>query len=185
MASVRNQREKERLSRTTRLVVRVVVPVVFALGLWYILTHVARLGYVFSASMEPALQKGDYYTIRLDAYNSRPPGRGEIIVYTDREGDPYVKRVIALPGEKVLIWRGTVLIDGEPLREPYLKERPQPEWHIGDVVPEDYYVVLGDNRNFSSDSRDSGYVRRGSIMGRVTRIVWPLDRAQRLTAPSY
>lgn len=185
MSSVRVRRSQQATARAVRITVRGIVPIVFALGMWYLLTHVVRFGYVVSDSMLPTLQVGDYYTLRLDAYRRHPPQRGDIIVFTGPEGEPYVKRVIALPGEVVQIAGGIVSINDRPLREPYLKERPQPERPVRDLVPPDRYVVLGDNRNLSADSRDLGFIGRERIMGRATRIIWPLSHARWLTAPAY
>jgi len=123
---------------------------------------------------------GDYYTLRLDAYRHRSPQRGEIIVFIGPDGEPYVKRVIGLPGEEVVIRDGIVFIDGRALSEPYLKERPQPELPLRGVAPEDHYVVLGDNRNHSADSRDIGYVPREAIIGQATAVVWPREHARSL-----
>ncbi len=167
-------------ARAVRLAVRLIVPVVFAAGLYHLFTHVVRLGYVVSSSMEPTLQVGDYYLLRLDAYRHRAPRRGEIIVFAGQDGEPYIKRVIGLPGEDVAIREGVVYIDGRPLPEPYLKERPQPEWPLRGQVPPNRYVVLGDNRNYSFDSRDSGYVPREAIVGQATAVIWPRAHARSL-----
>jgi len=169
--------------RGLRIAVRVIVPVVFALGMWYLFTHVLRFGDVPSGSMEPTLQPDDWYILRLDAYHRHRPQHGDIIVFTDADGEPYVKRVIAVPGDHFAIIDGVVWLNRRPLNEPYIKERQLPERPIGADVPADSYFVLGDNRNESADSRDMGFVQAARIMGKATRIVWPLSRARALALP--
>lgn len=172
--------------RTLRITIRVVVPIVFALALYYLFTQVIRFGYVVSGSMEPELQPGEYYVVRLHAFRDRSlPKRGQIIVFEGPDGSPYVKRVVGLPGDRLYIVGGNVWLNGRWLNEPYLKERPGLSPPIALQIPEDRVFVLGDNRNFSEDSRDYGPVPAANIMGLVTRVVWPLRRARPLTAPDY
>ncbi len=171
--------EPIRRRRGALVAVRVVVPVVFAFSLWYLFTHVVRFGYVVSRSMEPTLQVADYYLLRLHAYDlEHPPQRGDLIVFTAPDGTPWVKRVIGLGGERLLVAGGNVWLNGKWLPEPYLKERPRVAPPMPAEVPEGSVYVMGDNRNLSEDSRDDGPVPVDQIMGRVIRIVWPPDRAR-------
>lgn len=172
--------------RGLRIAVRVVVPLLFALALWHLFTHVVRFGYVTSRSMEPTLQPGDYYILALNAYREGSvPERGDIIVYYNYDGTPYVKRVIARGGETIILIGGRVWLNGALLAEPYLKERPFPARPIAVTVPQNHVFVLGDNRNLSEDSRDLGPIPLDRVMGRVTRIVWPLSRARVFTPVNY
>ncbi len=183
MARIRRTRPPQSsTARALRIAVRVALPIVFALGLWHLFTHVVRFGYVFSASMEPTFAEGDWYILRLDAYRNHDPERGDIIVFADAEGEPYLKRVIAVGGDEIAIVGGVVWLNGRPLNEPYLKERAQPERPIMGEVGDGQLCVLGDNRNFSADSRDTGFVATTEVMGRVTDIVWPRERARSLVA---
>jgi len=100
--------------------------------------------------------------------------------YPDDEEELYVKRVIGLPGEEVRIDDGKIYIDGSetPLEEDYLKE----EWTVATgpylfEVPDDCYLVLGDNRNDSWDARywDNKYVSIDKILGKGEVIYWPLQ----------
>jgi len=178
--------EPARRPRGALVAVRVVVPVVFALSLWYLFTNVIRFGYIVSTSMEPTLLVGDYYIVRLHAYTAqRPPQRGDVIVFVAADGDPYVKRVIGLSGERFLVFGGSVWLDGRWLPEPYLKERPGLAPPVAVTVPAGSVYVMGDNRNFSADSRDAGPVPLEQIMGRVIRIVWPSDRMRVMEPIAY
>ena len=116
------------------------------------------------------------------AYLREDPQRGDVIIfhYPDDEEELYVKRIIGLPGEEVRIEEGKIYIDGSdtPLEESYLKE----EWTVETgpflfEVPEDCYLVLGDNRNDSWDARYwvNTYVAREKILGKGELIYWPLS----------
>ena len=89
----------------------------------------------------------------------------------------YTKRIIGLPGETVQIQDGAVFIDGKPLEDDISSESIEKARRASEpvVLGEDEYFVLGDNRNFSSDSRDTdvGNVKRRDIIGRIWLKVWP------------
>ncbi len=90
----------------------------------------------------------------------------------------YIKRVIALPGDRIRIDHGRVYVNGALLAEPYVParftdERSQPEM----AVPAGDYFVMGDHRSISSDSRDFGPVDRQLIYGKASFVYWPFDQA--------
>ncbi len=172
--------------RLSHIVIRIVIPVLFAGMLWHIFTNMARFGTVVSESMGPTLQVGDYYVLRVDAYeDDRPPQRGDVVVF-DRPGHgPFAKRVIGVPGDEIGIGRGQVWLNGTWLQEPYLKEEPDTELPMAIRVREGYLFVLGDNRNHSEDSRDHGPVPVENVIGKVTKIVWPPGRVGRVTPVDY
>ncbi len=137
---------------------------------------------VNGVSMEPTLEGGDRLIISNLFYT---PAAGDIVVLSDETGldEALIKRIIALPGQTVDInENGEVLVDGKVLSEPYIAERID-ESHRGDMtypltVPEDSVFVMGDNRNHSTDSRDSqvGLVDEGEILGRVIFRLLPLSK---------
>ena len=182
----RDDSTRTSFARFGRVAVRVVIPVVFAVGLWFLFTHVVRFGKIVSGSMAPTLQTGDYYVLRLDAYKEgRKPERGDIVVF-DRPGEgTFIKRVIGVGGDTLGIARGSVWLNGSWLEEPYLKERPVTEAPFATAVPEGHVFVLGDNRNKSEDSRDYGPVPVANILGQVTKVVWPLARAREFSPIHY
>ena len=89
--------------------------------------------------------------------------------------DAFIKRVIGLPGDRVEVRGGQVIVNGTVLRENYIQERPQYQLDTV-VVPPDQYMVLGDNRNNSYDSHYWGFVPKDKIIGRAVIRFWPLDR---------
>lgn len=153
----------------------------------YWLGTTTRLAMVPSESMEPTLQHGDLLLLRIDAYRHHEPQRGDLLIFRSAEGvkDYYVKRVIGLPGETLFIFRGRVWINHQLLDEPYVQGRGVMEFPLRGVVPPRTLLVLGDNRDHSSDSRDFGPVPRELVVGQVTAIIWPLKNRGRLPAPDY
>ena len=140
-----------------------------------------RLAEVPSKSMLPTLRPGDVVTMRIDAYRDRMPRRGEIIIFhASDNGELLIKRVVGQPGEAITVWSGLVWINGQRLRESYvigklILERPETL-----VLKDDEVWVMGDNRDFSNDSRDYGPVKRSQIVGRAAAIIWPAARRGKL-----
>lgn len=146
---------------------------VSAFVLAYIITnYVIVKAEVTTGSMETTIMTGDKIVGNRIAYLFSKPKRGDIIIfpYPDDETQNYVKRIIGLPGEKVDIVNNSVYINDnpEPLKEDYLKEEMKSaDYHF--QVPEDCYLVLGDNRNLSKDARvwENKYVSKDKIIGKV------------------
>ena len=171
--------------------------VVLAFG---IRTFVAEARYIPSNSMVPTLQKDDRLIVDKVSYHFKDPQRGDIIVFMPPEEasivcrgsnppssnkDAYIKRIIALPGEKIEVREGKVLINDQPLKESYLEEVPAYQYGPR-VVPDGSYLVLGDNRNNSCDSHYWGFVTRQNIIGRAVVRFWPLGRLGEITpSPEY
>ena len=133
-----------------------------------------------TGSMENTIMPGDRLIGNRLAYLKEGPQRGDIVVfhYPDNEKELFVKRVIGLPGESVHIEDAKVYMEGGELEEPYLKE----EWTIATgtydfEVPEDCYLMLGDNRNNSKDARywENKYVNIDKILGKALFIYWPFS----------
>jgi signal peptidase I len=115
-------------------------------------------------------------------YLFHPPERGDIVVLDPpvRSDKPYIKRVIALPGETVAVRDGKVYVNGEPLEEAYIAEPPRYTYpfNAGEyTVPEGDVFVMGDNRNNSSDSHVFGPVALDHIIGKAFFSYWPFDEA--------
>lgn len=145
-----------------------------------VFTFVARTSLVSGDSMVPTLHEGDMLITSRLFYT---PKQGDIVVATMpfRNGEPIVKRVIAVGGQEVNIdfEEGTVYVDGVELEEGYVNSRTNRQYDIEFplVVPEGELFLLGDNRNASQDSRSSeiGTVDERYIFGRVIFRVFPFD----------
>jgi signal peptidase I len=142
-----------------------------------------------SGSMEPTLLVGDHLLVLKCAYGIRiplvgkylveysSPKRGDIIVFVyprDPKKD-FIKRVMALPGERVQIIGRTIYINGKPIRDPWgvWSENDLLRGNFGPVtVPQGHYFVLGDNRDNSMDSRYWGFVPKSNILGKALIIYW-------------
>ncbi len=133
-------------------------------AVWIFLSY--RIGVIFSESMVPTLKPGDHYLINLRAFNYEAPRRQDIVVF--HSGDELlVKRIIGLPGDKVVIYQGKVYVNDQPLSEPYLLETTAAGKLLQVTVPEGKLFVLGDNRNDSDDSRDFGPISVDTVLGRA------------------
>lgn len=125
-------------------------------------------------SMEPNFHDGQFLFVNKIVYMLHPPERGDVIVFVPPNNSTrdFIKRVIALPGEKVEIIAGKVYINGEELKESYPLNAAT--YSSGPVtVPPDEYFVLGDNRNYSSDSHSWGTVSVKKIIGKAWVSYWP------------
>ncbi len=146
--------------------------ILFCFVVAYFITHFLILnGYVPTSSMENTIMTGDRFFASRLSYKFQEPERFDIIVFKhpdDDEADLLVKRVIGLPKDKVEIIDGLLYINDELVNEPYLKEAPYTLDYGPYYVPEDHYFALGDNRNFSKDSRMwvNSYIPRENIVAK-------------------
>jgi signal peptidase I len=106
--------------------------------------------------------------------------RGDLVVFyppVDR-GKSFIKRVIGLPGDDILIRNGTVYVNGKPLQEEYVPSAFRDDYSAPRTirVPHDHYYVMGDHRKSSYDSRSMGVIRREDIYGKAVFVYWPLDK---------
>jgi signal peptidase I len=115
-----------------------------------------------------------------EIYPFHPPERGDVVVLhpPTRSDQPYIKRIIGLPGESIEFRNGYVYINGERLDEPYIEAGitrcGNSQYCSIDEIPAGYVYVLGDNRNNSSDSRSFGLVAIEEIVGKAWFTNWPL-----------
>ena len=149
--------------------------------------------FVKGESMEPNFQNGDYLIIDELSYRLREPERGEVIVfkYPRNISQRYIKRIIGLPGETVEIKDGKVTVyqknsEIKVLDESnYLPAYFQTSGNLRINLNENEYLVLGDNRSSSSDSRIWGPLPKEDIIGRVLIRAWPAATIAKIEAPAY
>lgn len=135
--------------------------------------------YIPSESMERTLMVGDRIIGNRLAYKfGHNPERYDIVIFyaPDEPDEPYIKRIIGLPGEKVTIRDCKVYINdsSEPLDDSFLPEDMEEDEEMEFNVPENCYFMMGDNRNYSNDSRywDNPYVSRDSIIAKASFKYW-------------
>ena len=168
--------------------------VVLAVGLYLVASTTVQTVHVVGISMNPTLQNNDLLIAsRLD-YRLHAPERGDIVILKSPI-DPtqdYIKRVIGLPHDHILIRDDHVLVNGQVLEEPYVAswqlpaDWPRnPEQIDGATVPDDMYFVMGDNRDHSSDSRAFGWISRDDIDGKAIIRFWPVDHFEVLGIRPY
>jgi len=184
-APVRRERSKIAIALICAyLVIAGLIPFASALG---IRENVAEARYIPGESMLPTLEVGDRVVVEKVTYRTREPQRSDIIIFMPPEslqqGNPplteaLIKRIVGLPNETVQVKEQKIFINEQPLEERYIPTEFAPAYDWGpEVIPENSYFVLGDNRNNSYDSHLWGYVPRENIIGRANKIFWPLNRA--------
>jgi signal peptidase I len=145
---------------------------------------VAEPRYIPSDSMFPTLQVGDRLVVEKLSYHFQPPTTGDIIVFSPpkqlrrlgfTKDQAFIKRIIGEPGETVAVHNGKVYLNGKPIEEKYIAELPAYELEA-QLVPENQYFVMGDNRNDSNDSSKWGFLPKRNIIGRAVFRFWPLTR---------
>ncbi len=130
--------------------------------------YVVGVGIITDLSMFPTLPEGSYFLINKYIYHLTRPKRGDIVVLRrdDYVSEQYVKRVVGLAGETLLIKSGQVYINGYGLTEPYAVGETYPD--LGPyTIGKDAYFVFGDNRKVSEDSRHFGTVPLRNIEGKI------------------
>jgi len=126
--------------------------------------------------MLPRLEDRDRLFINKFVYHIAAIERDDIVVFRYPR-DPeksYIKRVIALPGDRIRIIRGQVWVNGNQLREDYVPEGYRDTRSMSEMtIPAGYYFMMGDHRSISSDSREFGPVARDLIYGKAVFVYWP------------
>src|SRR3989338_2517867 len=166
------------------------VVVVSAAFIIPIRTFVFQPFFVRGASMVPSFHNGDYLLIDELSYRFNEPQRGDVIVFRYPR-DPsqfYIKRIVGLPGERVAIKDGKVSVFSEgkeiDLSESYIAK----DYKVEDkefIAGPDEYIVFGDNRTQSSDSRVWGAVPRKNLIGKVFLTAWPPTAFSVFAPPEY
>lgn len=184
-----HKKKKSKLRETFETII-----IAFLLAI-FIRATIAEARYIPSESMLPTLEIGDRLIIEKISNHFGIPNRGDIIVFyppnrTELNTDlftsivrwlgftsdvAYIKRVIGLPGEKLSVENGTIFINGEPLEEPYINEKPFYEYPVI-TVPKDSIFMMGDNRNNSLDSHVWGPLPIKNIIGKAVFRFWPPNR---------
>lgn len=168
--------------------------VVFAVGIFFfVYLLIMRPHKVSGLSMFPNFQNAEYLLTEKVTYYLRSPERGDVVVFTPpvSNTDEFIKRIIGLPGEQVMVKGGHVYINDKLLIEPYLASSVQTNGgtFLSEeqefTVPAGMYFVMGDNRPNSSDSRYWGPITKASMSGRAWVTYWPLNYSGVVQKPTY
>jgi signal peptidase I len=153
----------------------------------FTLFRVTLQGYTVQYScMLPNIEEGQWIMTSKASYFFSDPQRGDVIIFNPDNGSqfPYIKRVIALPGDTVEVKDNKVFINGIPLEEEYIMEPPRYTMPAK-TIPEGEYFVLGDNRNNSNDSHAGWTVPRENVIGKAWFVYWPLSDLRMVKHYSY
>jgi len=148
---------------------------------------------VDGSSMYPNFVNGDYILTEKVSYYKRDPQRGDVVVFHAPPPNTadFIKRVIGLPGETVMVRDGKVYINNKILTETYLSssiftsEKSFLREGLVYTIPPDYYMMFGDNRNFSSDSREFGPISKRAVVGRAALRYWPFSMTGLIPKANY
>lgn len=142
-------------------------------------TYVAEARWIPSESMMPTLKVGDHLIVDKIAYKIEGIKRGDIVIFNppptaQLDEKVLIKRVVGLPGETIAVKNGSVLINGTPIEEPYISEKPRSDFGPY-LIPNNEVFVMGDNRNNSFDSRFWGPLPINNIIGKAEFRYYPLN----------
>jgi len=191
VASAFSKKTKTRRQEILEWVAVISLALLLAFGVRSFLIQPFR---VQMGSMTPTILNDDLILVNKLSFATAGPRRGDIVVFhppkTSSNSEEYIKRVIGLPGEWIDYDRDTktVYVNGVPFAEEdkfpdtdYTQEisPPPSEGHKrGELLEDDHYYVLGDNRDSSKDSRYFGSITEDSIVGEAFLVFWPLNRFQ-------
>lgn len=147
----------------------------------FLMIYVVSVTQVVGSSMSSTLENGDVLVLNKFKYRFMDVERGDIISLEYADTKYLIKRVIGLPGDTVAIRDNTLYINGEIYVENYLDEGlVYDDFELSSLgytsIPEDMYLVLGDNREDSLDSREIGLIHKDEIIGKVSFRIWPLNK---------
>lgn len=164
--------------------------IVLALSVFVLLyLFVAQPNEVKGLSMFPTFDNKEYLLTEKISYRFGTPQRGDVVIFKAPAGEPcaidgceYIKRIIGIPGDKVMVKEGDVYLNGEKLDQSFLPEMVYSS--PGDfctegkevIVPENSYLCFGDNRPNSRDGREFGPIGKDLLIGKAFFRYWPVNK---------
>ncbi|MBO8137732.1 MAG: signal peptidase I [Desulfotomaculum sp.] len=167
--------KKNKKSPIREIIESVVIAVILAV---IIRTFIVEPFYIPSGSMEPTLMINDRIIVSKVSYYFGEPERGDIVVfkYPKDPSKNFVKRLIGKPGDVVELRSSKLYVNGQEVPENYLLPGIRYADYGPVKIPDGHYLMLGDNRNNSEDSRYWGFLPEDLIIGKAVLIYWPIDR---------
>ena len=146
-----------------------------------LIVYVITLNQIIGPSMNSTLNDGDLVIIDKIIYRLYDIKRNEIIAFKNKDTKLLVKRIIGLPGETIEYKNNILYINGVKYKEKFLDKNTQTDdfslKNLGyDIIPDNMYLVLGDNRGNSMDSRTIGLINKSDIIGKIVIRFWPLNQ---------
>lgn len=147
----------------------------------FIIVYVATVQQVVGSSMSPTFENKDILILNKLHYRFFDIKRFDVVSLEYDDTKYLIKRVIGLPGDKVEYKNNVLYINGEAYEEEFLNDDViTNDFSVTDlgyeVIPDDMYLVLGDNRGDSLDSRDIGLIAKSDILGKVNIRIWPINK---------
>ena len=172
------KRNKQNLNINNKFFIEWIIPVVAAVVIALLINKFLLFNvYIPSTSMVPTINVGDRI-MASRVYNKDNIKRGDILIfYSDELQQTLIKRLIGLPGDKILIKNGIVNINGQDIKEDYVKNNDYNNEELVYEVPEGKYFFLGDNRPVSMDSRRwiNPYIDEEDIKGKAVLKFYPIS----------
>ena len=181
--------------RKRQLLIEILQTVALTVIAYYLLmTFVTQPFRVEQTSMQNSFQPGEY--VMVDKITPRITGfhRGDVVIFrppeswpSSSDGTPYIKRVIGLPGETIVLGPEGLTVNGTRIDEPYVYRESGSDleeltsWTLGS----DEILVFGDHRSNSSDSRAFGPIPSSSVIGRAFVRYFPIDQMRMIVPPAY
>lgn len=175
--------EPKKRSAVLQFLLEILQTLILAVVLYFLIDTVVARVRVENISMEPTLMPGEFLLVNKITYRVSPPQRGDIIVfhYPLNPSEDYIKRIIGLAGDRVVVQNQQVRVNDVLVKEAYISAEPIYEgtWD----VPANSLFVLGDNRNQSSDSHSWGFVPIANVVGKALVVYFPFNQVKVLTHP--
>jgi signal peptidase I len=156
-----------------RFVLDILETLILAVVLFVGINMISARVRVDGFSMRPTLEDGEFVLVSKLSYIWGDVKRGDIVVFHFplNPEEELIKRVIGLPGDRILVEDGKVYVNNQLVNEPYIAQPPlySGRWRVAD----DHLFVLGDNRNNSNDSKDWGLLPMENVVGKAILIYWP------------
>ena len=160
----------------TRFIREIVETITYTLLILFIIRFAVQSFRTNGQSMEPNFHNNEYVLVNKVAYLFQQPQRGDVVVFHypfDIHKD-FIKRLVGLPGDTIHVTNTNVIINGQTIREPYIRVPFNFEVNAWKLGP-DQFFVMGDNRDNSLDSRTWGPLDRSYIIGKVVVAYWPMN----------